>query len=267
MYLKKEYLYEHDQPYKVMPGPEGYVIPAAASMGVELPEPGEGLIYGERVPEEKAMDAIATRFLTAEHPTFHVGPLMIWAWNEHAILKANAVMAMAAEIPNLMMIPMADYRPRYPKVDPEEMINPNHPNLTIWHNKEDVCMFVGVHCHYANLTLKMIRAGTSCCTVAVCAEQGHEDANLSIRDTDVSKLWKLAEVFRKKREEMKIPFPTTAPTGGYGPVDHKKIIIHTPEEWAAILKAARASKSNGASTVSSPPKGVPSELGHPEGSM
>jgi len=35
-------------------------------------------------------------------------------------------------------------------------INPNHPNLTIWHNKNDVCMFVGVHCHLANLSLKII---------------------------------------------------------------------------------------------------------------
>ena len=49
-----------------------------------------------------------------------------------------------------MLIPMPDYRPKYPKINPEVEINPNHPNLTIWHNKIDCCMFVGVHCHQAN---------------------------------------------------------------------------------------------------------------------
>jgi hypothetical protein len=264
MYLKKEYLYEHDQPYKVLPGPEGYVIPAAASMGVELPDPGEGLVYGERVPEEKAMEEIAERLLKAKNPTLHAGPLVVWAWNEHAIEKAKAVIGIAAEIPNLMIIPMADYRPRYPKVDPEEMINPNHPNLTIWHNKEDACIFVGVHCHYANLTLKMIRAGTDCCTIALCAEQGHEDANLTIRDSDTAKLWKLAEVIRRKRGEMKIAPPSAPPTGGYSPVDQKRIVIHTPEEWKKILEKIHSGEEL---SVSSVPHGVPPELGRPEGAI
>src|SRR2546426_3851408 len=31
----------------------------------------------------------------------------------------------AAQIPNVLIIPMPDYRPKYPKVDPEEVINPN----------------------------------------------------------------------------------------------------------------------------------------------
>ncbi len=264
MYLKKEYLYEHDQPYKVMPGPEGYVIPAAASMGVELPEPGEGLLYGERVPEEKAMEAIAEKLVTAKNPTFHPGPLVIWAWNEHAVEKARAVIAIIAEVPNALIIPMADYRPRYPKVDPEEMINPNHPNLTITHNKEDVCVFIGVHCHYANLTLKMIRAGTDCCTIAVCAEQGHEDANMTIRDSDAEKLWKLAAVIKKKREAMGIAAPSGAPTGGYSPVDGKKIIVHTPEEWSKIIEAVRLGE---AVAVAAAPTGVPSDLGRPEGAV
>jgi CO dehydrogenase beta subunit/acetyl-CoA synthase epsilon subunit len=240
MYLKKEYLYEHDEAYKVMPGPAGYIIPAAASMGVELPESGQGLLYGEIVSEEKTMEAVAELLLKATNPTFHPGPLVIWAWNEHAVEKAKAVLRLINEVPNAMIIPMADYRPRYPKVDPEEMINPNHPNLTITHNKEDVCVFVGVHCHYANLTLKMIRAGTSCCTIALCAEQGHEDANLTVRDSDAEKLLRLAEVIKKKRESLGIAPPSAPPTGGYSPVDHKKIAIHTPEEWAAIMKNARS---------------------------
>ena len=89
---------------------------------------------------------------------------------------------------NVMIIPMPDYRPKYPKIDPEEVINPNHPNLTIWGNKIEACIFIGVHCHYANLTLKMIRAGTNCCTMAICAEQGHEDAMLTIRDSDTAQV-------------------------------------------------------------------------------
>ncbi len=264
MYLKKEYLYEHDEPYRVVPGPEGYVIPAAASMGVELPMPGEGLLYGERVPEMRAMEEIAKQLLTAKNPTLHPGPLIIWAWNEHAIEKARAVIGLAAEIPDLMIIPMADYRPRYPKVDPEEMINPNHPNLTIWHNKEGVCVFVGVHCHYANLSLKMIRAGTDCCTIALCAEQGHEDAMLSIRDCDAAKLWKLAEVIRRARQQMGLPAPTVAPTGGYGPIDGKRIVIHTPEEWAKLVESARTGKNF---AMAHAPVGVPADLGQPEGAL
>jgi len=263
MYLKKEYLYEHDQPYKVMPGPEGYVIPAAASMGVVLPDQGGGLMYGELVSEDKAMEEIARRLLTDPNPTLHPGPLVIWAWNEHAIEKARAVIGIAAEIPDLMIIPMADYRPRYPKIEPEEMINPNHPNLTIWHNKEGVCAFVGVHCHYANLTLKMIRAGTNCCTVALCAEQGHEDAMLTVRDCDAAKLWKLAGVIKKTREKMKIPAPTVAPTGGYSTVDNKRVIVHTPEEWARIVESARTGKNFAMAKA----VGVSPELGRPEGAL
>ena len=264
MYLKKEYLYEHDQPYRVLPGPEGYVIPAAASMGVELPDPGEGLLYGEKAPDEKVMREIARVLLTAKNPTLHPGPLVVWAWNAHAIEKARAVIELANEIPNLMIIPMADYRPRYPKVDPEEMINPNHPNLTIWHNKEGACIFVGVHCHYANLTLKMIRAGTDCCTIALCAEQGHEDANLTVRDCETTKLRKLAAIIKQVREEMKIPAPQTAPTGGFGPVDGKRIQVYTPQEWAVVVEAARSGKNF---PTLKPPAGVSPDLGRPEGAI
>ncbi|HEY5648286.1 MAG TPA: carbon monoxide dehydrogenase beta subunit family protein [Nitrospiria bacterium] len=264
MYLKREYLYDHDQPYKVLPGPEGYINPAAAAMGVELPDPGDGLLYGAKAPEDQVMEEIARKLLTAENPTLHVGPQIIWAWNELAVEKARAVIMLAAEIPDLLVIPMADYRPRYPKVDPEEMINPNHPNLTIWHNKEGACIFVGVHCHYANLTLKMIRAGTDCCTIALCAEQGHEDANLTVRDSDAKKIWKMAGVIKKVREEMKIPKPTVPPTGGYGPEDGKRIIHYTAEEWNQLVESARTGEGF---VGTAPPVGVPPELGRPEGAL
>ena len=97
-----------------------------------------------------------------------------------------------------MLIPMADYWPKYPKIDPEIEINPNHPNLTIWHNRIDVCMFVGVHCHQANLALKIIRGGTSCYTMAMCAQAGHEDANLSFRDASPAKINRLAEAIKRQ---------------------------------------------------------------------
>src|SRR3972149_10959065 len=96
-----------------------------------------------------------------------------------------------------MLIPMPDYRPKYPKINPEVEINPNHPNLTIWHNKIDVCMFVGVHCHQANLSLKIIRGGTSCYTIALCAQAGHEDAMCSLRDISPEVLWELVEWVKK----------------------------------------------------------------------
>src|SRR5437870_2024946 len=80
---------------------------------------------------------------------------------------------------------------------PEVKINPNHPNPTIWHNKIDVCMFVGVHCHQANLSLKIIRGGTNCYTIAMCAQAGHEDACLSFRDASAEKIMHLAEWVKK----------------------------------------------------------------------
>ena len=86
-----------------------------------------------------------------------------------------------------MLIPMPDYRPKYPKINPEVEINPNHPNLTIWHNKIDCCMFIGVHCHQANLSLKIIRGGTSCYTVAQCAPRPDMKMPCSPSGTPLSK--------------------------------------------------------------------------------
>jgi hypothetical protein len=43
--------------------------------------------------------------------------------------------------------------------------------------------------------------------MAICAEQGHEDAMLTIRDSDIIKLRKTAQVFKRVREEMGIKLP------------------------------------------------------------
>jgi len=192
-------------------GPAGYAPPSAMELGVEIPDPGDGLFYGNIVPEDRVIEEMAHQMYTRQNPTIFPGPLLIWAWDKGWIAKSQSVLKLAAEIPNVMMIMMADYRPKYPTLDPEEMINPNHPNLTIWHNKIEVCLFIGVHCHYANLTLKMIRYGTNCLTCVICHD-AHEDAMLSVRDFDVEKMNHIIEVFRRVRKELKIAMPQDGKT-------------------------------------------------------
>ncbi len=199
--------------YKVMPGPEHFLPPSASSMGIRLPDPGQAHIHGAIVPEEEAMEQAARQFLAAKVPTVFPGPLVLWAWNEKAAKKAKAVRHLYETIkecvdPKLqqaMLIPMPDYRPKYPKINPEIEINPNHPNLTIWHNKIDACMFVGVHCHQANLSLKIIRGGTNCYTIAMCAQAGHEDAMLSFRDATAEKIGRLADWVKKLKGSVPPP--------------------------------------------------------------
>lgn len=53
----------------------------------------------------------------------------------------------------------------------------------------------------------MIRAGTNCWTSAICAEQGHEDAMFTVRDSDATKIRRVAAVFKRVREEMGIKLP------------------------------------------------------------
>ena len=172
-------------------------------MGIILPDPGQAHIEGTLVDEEEAFEYAARKMLGAKVPTIFPGPLVLWHWNEKAAKKAVAIRALAEALP-ARLIPMADYRPKYPKIDPEVEINPNHPNLTIWHNKIDVCIFVGVHCHQANLALKIIRGGTNCYTIALCAQAGHEDACLSFRDINPDKIKRLTEtVIRLKKEGVK----------------------------------------------------------------
>jgi len=197
----------------IVPGPAGFHPPSAAQLGVALPDQGQGLYYGLlELNEDKVIEEMARKMLTSPNATIFPGPLVLWAWNDHAIEKAKAVLEIAAQIPNVMIIPMPDYRPKYPKIDPEEVINPNHPNLTIWHNKIDCCMFIGVHCHQANLSLKIIRGGTSCYTIAMCAQAGHEDAMLSFRDASVEKIMTLAEWVRKLKGTVQ-PRLTSAKSG------------------------------------------------------
>jgi hypothetical protein len=185
-------------------GPAGFLPPSAASMGIFQPDKGSPnqLVEGEHVPEDKAIEIAAHELLTRRNPTLFPGPMIIWGWNEEARHKAKLILDLSKEIPGANIIPMPDYRPIYPKIDPEAVINPCHPNLTIQHNKIHVCALIGVHCHFANITLKMIRANTNCYTQAWCAYDGHEDALLSIRDLDSDKLIKITEAVKKAKKSI-----------------------------------------------------------------
>jgi hypothetical protein len=173
-------------------------------MGIFQPEKGTNmqLVEGEHVPEEKALETLAHELLTRRNPTLFPGPMLVWGWNEETRHKATLVLDLVKEVPGMNIIPMPDYRPIYPKIDPEAVMNPCHPNLTIQHNKIEVCAFIGVHCHFANITLKMIRANTNCYTMAWCAYDGHEDALLSIRDLDSDKLIKITEAIKKAKKSI-----------------------------------------------------------------
>ncbi|WP_028308473.1 carbon monoxide dehydrogenase beta subunit family protein [Desulfitibacter alkalitolerans] len=187
--------------YRVQAGPEGYLPPAAASMGVVLPEKGEAIVEGEITLVDEAMKEIGKKLLTAKNPVFFPGPQILWAWKEGVAERARAIKELA-EVVGARIIPMPDYRPKYPMINPAIEINPNHPNLTIWHNKIDVCVFVGVHCHFANVALKIIRGGTDCYTIALCGEAGHEDAMISLRDVDLAVIQKLTAVVAELKEVM-----------------------------------------------------------------
>jgi hypothetical protein len=187
---------------------------------VELPDPGQGLLYGDLAPEEAVIEELARQMYTRKNATIFPGPLVMWAWDKEWIARGQSLLRLAAEIPDVMIIPMPDYRPKYPTIDPEEALNPNHPNLTIWHNKIEVCLFVGVHCHYANLTLRIIRGGSNCLTTVIC-EDAHEEAVLSVRDFDVPRMNHVIDVFRRMRSELKIKMPRDGRTVRLTPVQSR----------------------------------------------
>lgn len=192
-------------------GPAGFHPPSAMELGVTHPDSGSGLYYGHHAPADVVIAEAARQLYSRKNPTIFPGPLYLWAWDPGWIAKGQALLRLAAEIPKVMIIPMPDYRPKYPKIDPEEGINPNHPNLTIWGNKIEAALFIGIHCHYANLALRMVRAGTNCLTVAFCHDI-HEDAMLSVQDLDVNQLDHIIKIFKTVRKEMGIQMPKDGKT-------------------------------------------------------
>lgn len=196
---------------KITLGPAGYMPQSAPSMGVELSSEGEALLYGNIVSEEEAMRDAARALLTMDNPTIFPGPQVLWDWKEDVASKATALLELASEIPGCKIIPMPDYRPKYPKIDVKAEINPNHPNLTILDNKIKACIFVGVHCHYANLSLRMIRAGAECYTIALCAYMGHEEAMASIRDLHADTIERFRDIVVEEREKLGIKWEAKMP--------------------------------------------------------
>lgn len=192
-------------------GPIGLLPPSAASQGIFQPEKGSGhqLLEGEHVPEDEVIKTAAQKLLTLRNPTLFPGPMLVWGWTDETIHKAELIMDLVREVPGMNVIPMPDYRPIYPKIDPEAVINPCHPNLTIQHNKIHTCILIGVHCHFANITLKMIRANTNCYTMAFCQYDGHEDALLSIRDIDGAKIIKITQAIKDAKKDGVEPWALT----------------------------------------------------------
>ena len=196
---------------KLEVGPIGLLPPSAAAMGIFQPDKGSGLelVEGNHVPTQEAIEKAAREILTRRNPTLFPGPMLVWGWNEETIKKADMALDLVKEIPGMNIITMPDYRPIYPKIDPEQVINPCHPNLTIQHNKIETCILIGVHCHFANITLKMIRANTNCYTMAFCQYDGHEDALISLRDIDGSKLQQVTAAVKKAKKEGVEPWGLT----------------------------------------------------------
>ncbi|MGB9766535.1 MAG: carbon monoxide dehydrogenase beta subunit family protein [Sulfurihydrogenibium sp.] len=223
---------------KVLIGPEGYIPKAAAMEGVQLPsQPNKGLLYGEEVDEEVAMREAARALLTRQNPTIFPGPKILWGWSPSAFEQAEVILELAKEIPNCRIIPMPDYRPKYPKIDPEAEINPNHPNITILHNKIEACIFVGVHYHYANLSLRMIRAGTNCFTITISDELGHEEAHATIRDAGAEKIRRFKDILIEEREKLGIKWePKLPPPNPSLPKENwETISFHDYGEYAFLL--------------------------------
>ena len=183
-------------------GPADY-SPYAVAMENELYTPPEGkaMLLTEMVDEEVALREVARVMLTSDNPTIFPGPQVLYAWSDEAKKKATLIKEMA-EVLGAKMIPMYDYRPKYPKIDAEVEINPNHPNLTIWHNDIKAAIFIGVHCHYANVALKIVRSETDCYTIAMCALSGHEDAMATVRDQHSEDLVRFIEIAKEVKQEL-----------------------------------------------------------------
>lgn len=186
--------------YEMTVGPEGYLATPVSSRGVVLPSKGEGLVLGKVVIEQQAIDEAARRLLNANNPTIFPGPLVLWAWNEQARQEAKVIKELSKAIP-AKLIPMPDYRPKYPKIVPDKEINPNHPNLTIWQNKIDVCLFVGVHCHQSNIALKIIRGGANCFTIALCTFNGDDEAHITIRDLTAATIQRIVDAVERLKQK------------------------------------------------------------------
>ncbi len=97
----------------------------------------------------------------------------------------------------------------------------------------EVALFIGIYCHYTNLALRMVRAGTNCLTIAFCHDI-HEDAMVSLQDLDVAKMDRVIAIFRKVRKELGIAMPKNGKTVR---ITGTQIQANHGVEWVNLLVA------------------------------
>jgi hypothetical protein len=167
---------------------------------VAHPEKGMALVEGKMVPLEEALTKIAEKVIQAKKPVVFVpARIVLWSWEEGAPEKAK-VLRELAETMGAEIRPIFDLRPQYPVTRTAVEINPYHGDLVIAHEKYDVAVFYGVECLYADVALKIISLGTKCYTIALCGKLGHVDASITLRDTGIERIKKLAEIIRNIRK-------------------------------------------------------------------
>jgi len=174
--------------YRVLPGPEAYLAPAAAVMGAVLPDAGGAFVEGDVVPEDGAVELIAGKLAGAKNAVICPGPLMMWQWDGSAGHRAAALRELAA-VCGAAIRPITDYKPKNPQAE----MNLFHPNVMVINDEIDVCLFAGVHYHYLNVALRMMRGGTACYTIALCDYAASDEAMISLRDVDAAKIKSITE--------------------------------------------------------------------------
>ncbi len=167
------------------------------------PEKDMALIEDQEVPVEQALDKIAELCVKAEKPViFAPGRMVLWTWEEGAPAKAKRARKLAAAI-GAEILPIMDLRPEYPQTKTAVEINPYHGDLLIKNNKYDLALFAGIDCPYADVALKMIKDGTDIPTVALCANLGHVDAQITLCQAGPDTLEQLIEVINQKMQSSK----------------------------------------------------------------
>jgi hypothetical protein len=169
--------------YRVLQGPEAFLAPVSAVMGAVLPDAGGAFVEGDVVDEGSAVLAIARKLAGAKNAVVCPGPLLLWQWTEGLGAKAAALRKLA-ETCGAAIRPITDYKPKNPRVE----MNLYHPNVMVLNEEIDVCLFAGVHYHYLNVALRMMRGATSCYTIALCDYAASDEAMISLRDTDTAKI-------------------------------------------------------------------------------
>jgi len=158
------------------------------------PVVNKAIVDEQDVDDDIALHEIALKALNAKKPVIvSSARIMMWSFEEGTWEKARVIRKLADAI-GAEILPIFDIRPEFPTVKSAVEINPFHGDLVIEHNKYDVAIFCGIDCSYADVALKIIRAGSSCYTIALCGHMGHVDASITLRDATIDKLNKLVEI-------------------------------------------------------------------------